>query len=125
MRHPANLGGGGWAGECRQASGGLGADRVVSCGRDSRVLSRQSSAGQVGLPPALQILSDFLLAPTALPPIQRAVKSCHNVEWKAQPYLHVRSRAYSHNVAPLSGGLRDDVFPQVSRWLPLPGVPAV
>lgn len=44
---PANLGGSGWAGECRQASGGLGADHVVSCRRDCRVLGGQSSASQV------------------------------------------------------------------------------
>lgn len=40
------------AGERRQASGGLRADHVVSCGRDFRILSAQSSAGQPG--PAIQ-----------------------------------------------------------------------
>lgn len=75
VRRPANLGGGGRARECRQASGGLGADHVVSCGTDSRVLGGQSSASPVDPAPSPAVSVHF-------PPRTRAGRSCHRAEGK-------------------------------------------
>lgn len=42
--HSANVGGGGKAGQCCQALGGLWADHGVSCGRDSRYLCGRAAS---------------------------------------------------------------------------------